>query len=424
MKGMDLILSRSKVSGPPNNLDFLAAIMNDEVYKSGRTITSFLNAFHYQPAVIDVISAGAYTLIQDLEGRPSIGKGIPRSGAMDPVALAVGNILVGNDRGKEGLEITLSGPELRFLAPAVVALTGASIDATLDGTPFPMWSRKHVKPGQRLRIGKVVGGGCRSYLSVYGGFPTISEYFESKSTSPIVAIGGYQGRQLAPGDQLGLVEPVPQNLGGHPSVPEHIRPVYNNHWDILALPGPHEEGYLAEEDIEMLYSTKWKVSHNASRSAIRLIGPVPKFARKDGGEGGSHPSNVIEYGYSCGSLNWTGDEGCIFGLDCPNFGGFASSATAIRADYWKLGQLKAGDTLQYKRVSLEEALKLRKHVDGYIDAIEYAVDKGSFDGIPPLDSGFVPSGKWESSVVWERPAGEMGSGVRYRQAGDDYLLVE
>ncbi|KAK4505411.1 hypothetical protein PRZ48_003374 [Zasmidium cellare] len=424
IKGMGMLLSRSTVAGPPNNLEFLAAIMEDETFKSGRTLTSFLKGFDYKPNVIDVISAGAYTLVQDLEGRPNVAKGIPRSGAMDPIALAVGNLLVGNERNKEGLEITLSGPELRFLGPAVIALTGAPIEATLDDSPFPMWSRKHIKPGQKLTIGRTTDGGCRSYLVIHGGFPAISEYFDSKSTSPLVAIGGYQGRQLAPGDQLSIVKSTPQSLTGHPAIPEAIQPKYTKKWEIMALPGPHEEGYLTDEDIEMLYSTEWKISHNASRSAIRLVGPVPKWARSDGGEGGSHPSNLVEYGYSCGTLNWTGDEGCIFALDCPNFGGFASSATTIRADWWKLGQLKAGDTMQYKRVSLDEALKLRRRNDDYLHAVQYAIEKGSFDDVPAFDQPFTPSGNYQKAVLWERAASDSSPQVRYRQAGDDYLLVE
>lgn len=421
---MSLLLERSVISGPPNNLDFLASIMLDDVYKSGLTLTSFLQSFVYKPSVIDVISPGAYTLIQDLEGRPSVGKGIPRSGAMDPIALAVGNILVGNQRTQEGLEITLTGPELKFHGAAVIALTGAPMEVTLDNDAIPMWSRKHVKAGQTLKIGRTTGAGCRSYLAVYGGFPSVAEYFGSKSTSPIVAIGGYQGRQLAPGDQLGLVKEIPSSLGGHPSVPEALRPDYVSSWTINALPGPHEEGYLTEEDITMLYSTEWKVSHNASRSAIRLVGPVPQWARPDGGEGGSHPSNLVEYGYSCGSLNWTGDEGCIFALDCPNFGGFASSATAIRADYWKLGQLKAGDTLRYQRVSIDEALALRKNAAHYVESIALAVEVGSFDGVVPLETNFKASGNYSKAVLWDRPASDAQPQVRYRQAGDDYLLVE
>ena len=153
IKGIEMILSRSEICGPPTNLGFLAAIMRDDRFKAGDTLTSFLEEFEFKPPAIDVVSAGAYTLIQDSPGRPTVGKGICHSGAMDSVGLGIANLLVGNELGKEGLEITLSGPELRFLGSAVVALTGASIEATLEGDPFPMYSRKHIKPGQKLVSG-------------------------------------------------------------------------------------------------------------------------------------------------------------------------------------------------------------------------------------------------------------------------------
>lgn len=312
IKGMDLILNRSTICGPPTNLQFLAAILADDRFKSGHTLTSFLKSFKFQPSAIDVISAGAYTLVQDLPGRPGVGKGIPHSGAMDPVALSIANMLVGNDRGTEGLEITLTGPELRFIGPACIALTGASMEATLDGEAFPMWTRCIIKAGQKLKIGKTTGGGCRSYLAIYGGLPAVADYFDSKSTSPLVAMGGYQGRALAPGDLLQIARKVPEALEKQSSIPKSLRPQYTNSWEICAMVGPHDVGYLTPESIEMIYSTEWKVSHNASRSGVRLVGPVPTWAREDGGEGGAHPSNLVEYGYPLGALNWTGDDPCIF----------------------------------------------------------------------------------------------------------------
>lgn len=181
----------------------------------------------------DAAKERADTLIQDLPGRPTVAKGIPHSGAMDPLALSIANMLVANDRGVEGLEITLSGPELRFLGPAVVALCGAPMEFTLDGDVVPMWTRKHIKAGQRLKIGKTTGGGCRAYLSVHGGFRNVAEYFGSKSTSPVVAMGGYQGRALAPGDLLSIVKDIPRHLGGHPSIPEQYQPKYTDHWDLM-----------------------------------------------------------------------------------------------------------------------------------------------------------------------------------------------
>jgi allophanate hydrolase subunit 2 len=75
---------------------------------------------------------------------------------------AVANILAGNPVGTEGLEITLKGPDLRFLAPAVVSVCGAPMEITIDGADVAMWTRLYIRSGQTLSIGKLNGsGGCR-----------------------------------------------------------------------------------------------------------------------------------------------------------------------------------------------------------------------------------------------------------------------
>ncbi|KAI9833943.1 MAG: hypothetical protein M1819_003452 [Sarea resinae] len=426
LRGMVSSLTWSRICGTPTNLEFLSSVIADPLFQSGRTLTSFLDSFHYTPFAIDVRNAGAYTLIQDLPGRPAVGKGIPHSGPMDPIAFQIANLLVGNPREVEGLEITLTGPELLFLGPAVVALCGAHMDATLDGKQFDMWTRHKIEPGQLLRIGKTIGTGCRSYLAVYGGFPSIADYFESKSTSPLVGIGGYQGRQLLPGDLLAITkEKLPLQSDVH--LPVHLIPPYAHEWEIQAMVGPYDEGYLLPEDIEMIYNTPWKVSHNASRGGVRLIGPVPKWARTSGGEGGAHPSNLIEYGYPLGTLNWTGDDPCVFPVDSPNFGGFVSSTTIIRAEWWKLGQVKAGDTIRYRRVSFEDALASRKRVDLYLDQIEGFLEASPLtekaEAILPLtvdaQASSTASGDWGKAVIWER--GPLGHQPR---GGDDHLIVD
>jgi urea carboxylase len=424
--GIRDLLTQSSICGPPTNLEFLAAIVDDLRFKAGNTMTSFLKDFNYAPSAIDVISAGAYTLIQDLPGRPTVGKGIPHAGPMDPMAFQIANLLVGNPRGTEGLEITLTGPELRFVTSAIVSLCGAPMEATSDGKEFPMWTGVKIEAGSKLKIGKTTGGGCRSYLAVHGGFPSIASYFGSKSTSPLVAIGGYQGRALAPGDLLQITKDVPHDFKTT-SLPEKLRLRYDTNWEISAMVGPHDEGYFDPEFIKTIYDTKWKVSHNASRSGIRLVGPVPKWARKDGGEGGAHPSNLIEYGYPLGTLNWTGDDPCIFPVDCPNFGGFTSSTTVIKADWWKLGQLKAGNTLKYVRVGLKDALKKRKRNDDFLDLIEQALKAGSgLDKMERLHNSHISfhEGDIGKAVIWEKEATEHTPQVRYRQGGDDHILIE
>ncbi|KAA6408635.1 MAG: urea carboxylase [Lasallia pustulata] len=428
LEGIHEILSESRICGPPTNLDFLAAILQDQAFASGRTLTKFLTEFRYSPAAIDVVSGGAYTQVQDYPGRPTMGRGFPHAGPMDPLAFQVANMLVGNRRGLEGLEITLNGPELLFLGPAIVAICGAPMEATLDGKSIPMWTRLRISAGQKLSVGKTIGGGCRSYLAVYGGFPTVAEWFGSKATSPGVGVGGYQGRQLASGDLLSIVKDIPGHLSKDLALPKELTPEYTRRWDILAMVGPYDEGYLLPEDIKMIYETKWQISHNAARGGIRLIGPKPKWARSNGGEGGSHPSNVVEYGYPVGTLNWTGDDPCIFPVDCPDFGGFVSSTTVIKADYWRLGQMKAGDTMQYKRVSLSDALQKRKTVDGFLDQVAQAcAEKISFNEIQPLDYSSPPSALSDDhgkAVIHYIAARGNRPQTFYRQGADDYLLIE
>lgn len=90
---------------------------------------------------------------------------------MDNLSSRIGNILVGNKPGQETLEITLSGPELLFTAPAVFSVCGAPMTVSVDGEEMPMWSRLVLQAGQKLKIGKVTDGGCRTYLAIKGGFP-------------------------------------------------------------------------------------------------------------------------------------------------------------------------------------------------------------------------------------------------------------
>lgn len=429
IKDMQNFLRNSRICGPPTNLEFLACILEDREYVNGRTLTSFLNNFEYSPNAIDVISGGAHTTIQDWPGRPTMGRGFPQAGPMDPLAFRIANLLVGNPSGKEGLEITLDGPELHFLGHAVIALCGAPMKIYVDGKSIPMWTKIQITSHQKLKIGKSTGGGCRSYLAVYGGFLNVAEWFSSKATSPGVGVGGYQGRALRAGDFLAISNTLPNDHKKSRSLAPHLVLEYPNHWDILAMVGPYEDDYLLKEDVEMIYNTKWQISHNAARGGIRLIGPKPKWDRNDGGEGGAHPSNLIEYGYPVGALNWTGDDPCIFPLDCPDLGGFVSSTTIVKADFWKMGQMKAGDTMQFHRISLHDALALREKVDSFVDEIASAYSRyGSCDGIAPLNYLNRPpstlAGDYGKAVVYEIQEKGDQPLTRYRQGADDYLLVE
>ncbi|KAI1424868.1 urea carboxylase [Xylaria sp. FL1777] len=417
--------------GPNTNLDFVEAIMRSEVFSQGLTLTTFLDThFSYKPHGIDVISGGTYSTIQDFPARPSIGYGVPKGGPMDSISSRIANLLVGNPITTEVLEITLVGPELLFTCASMVAVCGADSSVTLEGQTRPLWSSFFVQADQTLKIGSVTGTGCRMYLAVRGGFTNIPSVFGSKSTTPSLKYGGLQGRPLRTGDFLFLQSPDSNYTTQDEafSLPSHIVPDMGNK-EIYVLQGPHDsEEIMTADDRQKLYDSQWKVSHNSSRAGIRLLGPKPDWARRSGGEAGSHPSNYLDYGYpSPGGMNWGGDSPCIFTADSPNFGGLVCSSTVISADLWKLGQLKPGDTIVLTPVSLEDAVKQIRLVDEYLSIIQQviATKKATPDRFPHriARAPVMPSCSilkliLPSDQVVLRPR------ITYRQGGDKFLLIE
>lgn len=285
------------LKGPPTNQDFCKAIVTCEAFARGDTLTSFLDtSFSYEPCGIDVVSAGSFSTIQDLPARSSIGHGIPKSGPMDNISPRIANLLVGNEPGTEVIEITILGPELLFKSAAVIAVCGASTTVTIDGIEKPMWSTLVIQENQTLKIGMVEGSGCRVYLAVRGGFPSIPLVFGSKSTTPSLKFGGCQGRPLRQADFLQLKSDSLKWAAGTQeySLPRDVIPSMEVS-RIHVMQGPHDsDEIMTAEDRDMLYSTEWKVGHNSNRTGVQLLGPAPQWARNDGGEAGSHPSNYLE----------------------------------------------------------------------------------------------------------------------------------
>ncbi|MGZ4123818.1 MAG: 5-oxoprolinase subunit C family protein, partial [Tumebacillaceae bacterium] len=143
---------------------------------------------------------GLLTSVQDL-GRYGFQKyGVMVSGAMDPFALRLANLLVGNDEGASALEITLMGPKLRFEEATLIAICGAYLSPAIDGQPVPEWRPVWVRAGSVLTFGTAVAG-CRAYLAVAGGFD-VAEVLGSRSTFLRGGIGGHEGRALVAGDVL------------------------------------------------------------------------------------------------------------------------------------------------------------------------------------------------------------------------------
>ena len=350
-------LGDSLLYGVETNRDYLRQILLDAPFASGQPWTRCLEGLVYQANTFEVISAGTQTSVQDYPGRLGYwAVGVPPSGPMDSRALRSGNLLLSNDEGAAALEITMSGPMLRFNCDAVVAVTGAQIPLTLNGEAAPMNTALRVPAGATLHLGTIAGAGARSYLCLRGGLQ-VPDYLGSKSTFTLGQFGGHGGRALRAGDVLHVSALIDRSAGIQ--LPEEQVCELSAVRQIRVIYGPHgAPEYFTENYIGTFFATQWEVHFNSSRTGVRLIGPKPEWVRADGGEAGLHPSNIHDNPYAIGAVDFTGDMPVILGPDGPSLGGFVCPVTVIEADLWQLGQLKAGDKVQFLPVDLKTARSL------------------------------------------------------------------
>ncbi|MBX9609393.1 MAG: urea carboxylase [Gammaproteobacteria bacterium] len=404
-------LAASRFSGLETNLDYLRSIVTAPVLREGRQITATLASHPYAARSVDVLAAGTDTTVQDHPGRLGYWEvGVPPSGPMDALAFRLANRLVGNADGAAGLEITVTGPTLRFNCAATIALTGAPLAAELEGAPVPWWTAVDVPAGAVLKLGAVTGAGVRAYLAVRGGFD-VPRYMGSRATFTLGRFGGHGGRALRLADVLRIGDETAGPVTNAP-LAEHA-PVYGDTWTLRVIYGPHgAPDFFTREDIDTLLATDWQVHYNSSRTGVRLIGPKPTWARSDGGEAGLHPSNIHDNAYAIGAVDFTGDMPVILGPDGPSLGGFVCPVTVIAADRWMLGQLKPGDRLRFTPVSQDTARAAADAQETFISELR------------------APTGDaWPSTLPAEAPIKRYAAPVAddevvIRPAGDDYVLIE
>ena len=180
--------------------------------------------------------------------------------------------------------------------------------------------------------------------------------------------------------------------------------------------GPHgAPDFFTDVDIQTFFSTDYEVHYNSSRTGVRLIGPRPEWAREDGGEAGLHPSNIHDNAYAIGAIDFTGDMPIILGPDGPSLGGFVCPATIVQAELWKMGQLKPGDTIRFHCISVEESAALERAQEASLETLSAPQSL--------VINGLV-AGRTATPILYKSDSSENEVAVCYRQAGDNYLLVE
>lgn len=402
-------LGATQLYGVETNIEYIRQILLDTPFASGEPWTRCLEQLSYRANTFEVVSGGTQTTVQDVPGRLGYwAVGVPPSGPMDNLALRLGNRLLNNPSDAAGLEITMTGPTLKFNTDAVVAVTGAEIPLHVDGEPQPMHTSLLIKAGSQLALGTILGTGARSYLALRGGVQ-VPNYLGSKSTFTLGQFGGHAGRALRAGDVLHL--PALTDAHAGESLAEDMRTSLPAVRELRVIYGPHAAPeYFTQAYMQRFLDTDWEVHFNSSRTGVRLIGPKPEWVREDGGEAGLHPSNIHDNPYAIGAVDFTGDMPVILGPDGPSLGGFVCPVSIIEADLWQMGQLKAGDRVRFIPVALETARELA------------VLRNQAIQQLQPLCPASSTAVVLESPIVLD--IGEDDTRLVARLSGDTHLLLE
>lgn len=297
--------------------------------------------------MLKVLQSGLMSTVQDLGRGGYQADGVPESGAVDPVALRVGNRLVGNPAGAAALELTLLGGAYEALVPLVVALTGADLGATLAGRPAPRWEAFAMQPGQVLRFTAPLAG-CRCYLAVAGGI-AVPEVLGSRSTDLLGKLGL---PPLKEGDLLPIgPERLPGDILMRRQLPLELWPAYPTEINVRVVPGPQTDAFEPQA-LPILSESVYSINPRSDRMGCRLDGPTLPHR---------HGADIVSDGMPLGGIQVPPDGKPIVLLQGrQTMGGYTKIGVVISPDVARIGQLPLGGKLRFQLVSREEAHLLHR----------------------------------------------------------------
>ena len=305
-----------------------------------------------------VIRSGLLTTVQDLGRWGHQHRGVPVAGAMDTTSHRLANRLVGNPESAATLEVTVTGPELVFDAPAVFAVAGAEFELSLDDVPVAMNQRCVAAAKQTVTFGTRLAG-ARAYLAFAGGVD-VPVVLGSRSTHLTSGMGGLAGRALRPGDRLpvGLspsdrfpvgTSPEPRPAPGPPASGPPIAgvtPLPKEGARVRVLEGPDTDVF-GKGEMARFCTTQYRVTSESNRMGYRLSGRRLTRSNLDDPLSSAIPNGSVQVPAS--------GEPIVLLADRHTVGGYPRIATVISADLPVLGQLTASHWIEFETCSHETA---------------------------------------------------------------------
>ncbi|KIL49463.1 biotin-dependent carboxyltransferase family protein [Jeotgalibacillus soli] len=330
--------------------------------------------------MIRVLEPGLLSTIQD-EGRKGYQRyGIIVNGVMDPFALQVANLLVGNDIEEAAIEVTLTGPTLRFEEETLIAVCGADFSALLDDKPLPLWRPVLVGKGSILNM-KFSKKGCRALIAVAGGLD-VPVVMDSKSTYIRAGIGGFKGRSLEkedilPTNSLSLINQKILNLikkqssasTGFKTVPWSISEVFlkteYERSTVRVLKGRQYDEFSPDSQ-KLFWSETFKLSTQSDRMGYRLDGPV--LERKVS-------TDLLSEAVAFGTIQVPADgQPIVLLADRQTIGGYPKIGQVASVDLPILAQKKPGEAVQFEEITHREAQQLYRKREQDVQLLKIAIN--------------------------------------------------
>ncbi len=308
-----------------------------------------------------VISAiGPASSVQDGGRHGAQRYGLTPSGAVDQLALAAANCLVGNELFAAAIEIGPFGAAFTAREGAVrVALAGVPRNADISGRAVASDTSMTLADGETLTLG-FARGGSFSYLGIEGGIAG-ELMFGSLAVNARAGLGSPYPRPLQAADEL-------QTAGASGASERRIELPSLGDGPIRVVMGPQDDEF-GEAPTKLFLDSEWRISATSDRMGYRLEGPVIKHL---------HGHNIVSDGTVNGSIQVPGNGAPIVLMpDRGTSGGYPKIATVITADLGRFAQIPAGRGFHFRAVSMTEAqaearkfAQLLRTLPGRVKAIE------------------------------------------------------
>ncbi len=326
---------------------------------------------------LKILNSGFLASIQD-KGRLGMGRfGVPRSGAIDPVTLRLGNALVENDDYEAAIEFRFLGPKICAVNGSVRIGLAAHTQATLthaatqENSMIKPWQSVTLNEGDILSVAPLKDN-ATGYLTIEGGIdlhPTLG----SLSTYSRAKLGGINGDILQSGDLIPLRKNKPK-IRNEKIITKPVKIPHTHPFKVIA--GPQDDYFSSDEMIKFCQN-RFNVSHDVDRMGIRLDGSYVQSLPDKG-------NDLISDGLIPGVIQIPGNGNpIILCVDCQSVGGYPKIAKITNADWHILGKLIPNQKITFQLVDLPKAkvalLALEKNIKISISSIKDLLEEGAIN---------------------------------------------